>query len=120
MQVPATSCSSGPTAPAAAPSLESTPVTELRGVGSGIAARLAALGIETVLDLLFHLPPRYEDRTRIHPIGGLRAGSAALTCGRIEGTDVRSGRRRSLFVTIGDDTGTMAMRLFHFNERQRR
>ena len=120
MQVPATSCSSGPTAPAAAPSLESTPVTELRGVGSGIAAKLAALGIETVLDLLFHLPLRYEDRTRIHPIGDLRAGSAALTCGRIEGTDVRFGRRRSLLVTIGDDTGTMAMRLFHFNERQRR
>ena len=109
-----------PIEPAAAPSLESTPVTKLRGVGSGIAARLAALGIETVLDLLFHLPLRYEDRTRIHPIGDLRAGSAALTCGRIEGTDVRFGRRRSLLVTIGDDTGTMAMRLFHFNERQRR
>ena len=106
--------------PNVAPSLESTPVTELRGVGSGIAAKLAAIGIETVLDLLFHLPMRYEDRTRIHPIGDLNAGDTAFTCGRIEGANVRFGRRRSLLVTIGDGTGAMSMRLFHFNENQRR
>ena len=105
---------------AAAPSLESTPVTELRGVGPGTAAKLAALGIETVLDLLFHLPLRYEDRTRIHAIEDLRAGVSALTCGRIENANVRFGRRRSLLVVIGDGTGAMAMRLFHFNENQRR
>ena len=95
-------------------------MTELGGVGPGIAARLAPLGIETVLDLLFHLPLRYEDRTRIHAIGDVRAGDTALTCGRIERASVRYGRRRSLVVAIGDDTGTMAMRLFHFNENQRR
>ena len=39
---------------------------------------LAALGIETVLDLLFHLPSRYEDRTRIHAIGSLRPGGNVL------------------------------------------
>ena len=109
-----------PSEPDVAPSLESTPVTELRGVGPGTAAKLAALGVETVLDLLFHLPMRYEDRTRIHPIGDLTAGDTAFTCGRIEGADVRFGRRRSLLVTIGDGTGAMAMRLFHFNENQRR
>ena len=111
----------GPVEPsAAASSLESAPVTELRGVGPGIAAKLAALGVSTVLDLLFHLPLRYEDRTRIHAIGDLRAGGAAFTCGRIEDTGVRFGRRRSLVVAIGDDTGTMGMRLFHFSENQRR
>ena len=120
MRTFATSRSESSSEPDAAPSLESTPVTELRGVGSGIAAKLAAIGIETVLDLLFHLPMRYEDRTRIHPIGNLNAGDTAFTCGRIEGADVRFGRRRSLLVTIGDGTGAMAMRLFHFNENQRR
>ena len=111
---------SEPIEPAAAPPLESTPVTELRGVGPGIAARLAAIGIETVLDVLFHLPLRYEDRTRIHAIGDLRAGDTAFTCGRIDGASVRFGRRRSLVVALGDGTGTMAMRLFHFSESQRR
>ena len=116
----ARSRSEAPIDPGVAPSLESTPVTELRGVGSGIATKLAAIGIETLLDLLFHLPMRYEDRTRIHPIGDLDAGDTAFTCGRIEGANVRFGRRRSLLVTIGDGTGAMAMRLFHFNENQRR
>ena len=95
-------------------------MTELRGVGPAIAAKLAGLGIETVLDLLFHLPLRYEDRTRIRAIEDLSAGDTALTCGRIESANVRFGRRRSLVVSIGDGTGTMAMRLFHFNENQRR
>ena len=120
MQASATPRTSVPTEPAAAPPLESTPVAELRGVGPGIAARLAALGIASVLDLLFHLPLRYEDRTRIHAIGDASAGDTALTCGRIERAGVRFGRRRSLVVTIGDGTGAMAMRLFHFNENQRR
>ena len=84
-----------------------------------IAAKLAGLGIETVMDLLFHLPLRYEDRTRVRAIGDLNAGDTALTCGRIESANVRFGRRRSLVVSIGDGTGTMAMRLFHFNENQR-
>ena len=120
MQTPATSRTAGPTEPAPEPALESTPVTHLRGVGPGIAARLAPLGIETVLDLLFHLPLRYEDRTRIRAIADSGAGDTVFTCGRIEGANVRFGRRRSLVVTIGDGTGTMAMRLFHFNENQRR
>ena len=109
----------GPVESAATPPLEATPVTELRGVGPGVAARLAALRIETVLDLLLHLPLRYEDRTRIHPIGDLSAGATAFTCGRIAGANLRFGRRRSLLVAIGDGSGMMAMRLFHFNESQR-
>ena len=116
MQIPATP---RPIAPATTPPLESTPVAELRGVGPALAAKLAGLGIETVLDVLFHLPLRYEDRTRIRAIGDLSAGDTALTCGLIASANVRFGRRRSLVVSIGDGTGTMAMRLFHFNENQR-
>ena len=120
MQAPSTSRPPDSVEPTVAPPLESTPVTELRGVGSGMAARLATIGIETVLDVLFHLPLRYEDRTRIHAIGDLSAGHTAFTCGRIENAGVRFGRRRSLVVKIGDGTGTMSIRLFHFNENQRR
>ena len=45
--------------------LEQTPVTALRGVGPKLAEQLGALGIRSVADLLFHLPLRYQDRTRI-------------------------------------------------------
>ena len=100
--------------------LESTPVSELRGVGPRTVAKLAGLGLETVLDLLLHLPLRYEDRTRVRPIGDLGAGDTALACGRIESTGIRYGGRRSLVATIADATGTMAMRMFRYHQGQRR
>ena len=57
--------------------IERRPVTALKGVGPALASRLAKLGIEHVADLLFWLPNRYEDRTRIVPIGALRPGMRA-------------------------------------------
>ena len=51
--------------------IASTPVRELRGVGPALAAKLADCGVHRVEDLLFHLPLRYQDRTRVTPIGAL-------------------------------------------------
>ena len=51
--------------------LAQLPVTELKGVGAKAAEKLAKLAIVSVQDLLFHLPHRYEDRTRIYPIADL-------------------------------------------------
>ena len=64
------------------------PLTSLRGVGPGLATRLAKLGIRSVQDLYFHLPVRYEDRTRIVPIGSLRAGERAVIEGETEHDDI--------------------------------
>ena len=55
--------------------LAERPVTALRGVGPALAELLAKLGLHTVQDVLFHLPLRYEDRTRVVPIGTLRNGA---------------------------------------------
>jgi ATP-dependent DNA helicase RecG len=52
--------------------LSNAAVTELKGVGAKMAERLAKVGIETIQDVLFHLPSRYEDRTRIYPISDLQ------------------------------------------------
>lgn len=67
---------------------EQRPVTALRGVGEALAARLAVLGVEQVQDLLFILPTRYEDRTRIQPIGSLLAGGRAVVEGEVQLTEV--------------------------------
>ena len=56
----------------------SAPITALKGVGEALALKLGRLGIEQVSDLLFHLPLRYQDRTRLTPIGLLRAGQEAV------------------------------------------
>ena len=45
------------------------PLATLRGVGPALATTLERIGLSTVQDLLFHLPLRYEDRTRVVPIG---------------------------------------------------
>jgi ATP-dependent DNA helicase RecG len=95
------------------------PVTCLRGVGPRLAQRLQRLHIETVQDLLFHLPLRYQDRTRIVPLGALRPGDEAAVQGEVLHTDIQRGRRPMLLVRIGDGTGALTLRFFHFSARQR-
>ena len=73
---------------------------ELRGVGPRLESALEQLGIHSVQDLLFHLPIRYQDRTRIVPIGSLRPGDQAVIQGEVELADIRYGRRRSLLVRL--------------------
>src|SRR5919106_4811128 len=91
-----------------------SPVTSLRGVGSHLAKRLQRMGIVCIWDLLWHLPIRYEDRTRITPMGALRAGTTAVIQGVVELTQMRMGRRRSLLCRINDGTGVITLRFFHF------
>jgi len=84
-----------------------------------MAEKLSQLGIEQVHDLLFHLPLRYQDRTRITPIGALQTGSDAVVEGEIRGADVAFGRRRSLVCRLQDATGTLTLRFFHFSAAQK-
>ena len=99
--------------------VEQLPVTHLKGVGPNLAARLHTLGVHTVLDLLFHLPLRYQDRTKITAIGGLRQGADVVIEGTIAGSAVMFGKRRSLMVKVQDGTGVTSLRFFHFSAAQK-
>jgi len=101
-----------------APPLDERPVTGLRGVGPALAATLERLGLHTVQDLLFHLPLRYEDRTRVVPIGTLRAGDRAVIEGDIQLAEVVFRRRRALLCRIADGSGFLTLRFFHFSAAQ--
>ena len=94
------------------------PVTALKGVGTALATRLARLGVETVQDLLFLLPLRYEDRTRIVPIGSLRPGDRAVVEGEIELAEVVFRKRRTLLARLADGTGYLTLRFFYFSGAQ--
>jgi len=98
--------------------LDTLPVTVLKGVGPRMAERLERLGIRTVQDVLFHLPARYEDRTRVVPMGSVRPGDHVVVQGEVDLAEVRFGRRRSLLVRISDGTGALTLRFFHFNASQ--
>src|SRR5690606_24443357 len=100
--------------------LDRIAVTALRGVGPHLAQKLAALDISTVQDLLFHLPLRYQDRTRITPIGALQPGQDAVIEGEVRLADIAFGKRRSLLVRLQDHTGTVSLRFFHFNAAQQK
>lgn len=97
---------------------EQRPVTALRGVGEALAARLAVLGVTSVQDLLFVLPTRYEDRTRVQPIGSLLAGHRAVVEGEVQLTEVVFRRRRQMLCRIADGSGFLTLRFFHFSGAQ--
>ena len=96
----------------------SDPVSTLRGVGPGVAAKLQRLSLHTVGDLLFHLPNRYIDRTHLTPVGSLLHGRDALVQGTVELAQIQFGRRRSLLCWVSDNTGAMLLRFFHFTRFQ--
>jgi len=94
-------------------------LTSLKGVGPALASKLNQMGIRQVQDLLFHLPHRYEDRTRLASIGAVSLGDVVQLQGEVVGTTVQFGRRRSLLCLLRDRTGSISLRFFHFSAAQR-
>jgi ATP-dependent DNA helicase RecG len=70
-------------------------------------------------DILFVLPSRYEDRTRVIPIGALQAGMRAVVEGEILLSEVVYRRRRTLLVRLADGAGSLTLRFFYFSNAQR-
>ncbi len=101
------------------PSLNQYPITELKGVGPKMAERLLKLGILTVQDMLFHLPLRYEDRTRLYAISELSLHSHVSVEATIETSQITFGKRRMLVCQINDGTGRLTLRFFNFTAAQK-
>ena len=115
---PFSRCNSAePTVDKSAPSLRSD-LTVLRGVGPALAKTLQRLDLYCVEDLLFLLPLRYEDRTTLVPIGALRPGRRCLVSGEVLLAETVYRGRRSLLVRVGDGTGQLTLRFFHFSRQQ--
>ncbi len=98
--------------------LVQVPLTELKGVGPALATRLGKLGVARVEDLLFLLPLRYEDRTQLVRIGALVPGQRCLVTGEVLLAETVYRGRRNLLVRIGDGSGQLTLRFFHFSRQQ--
>ncbi|PJC85199.1 ATP-dependent DNA helicase RecG [Vibrio sp. HA2012] len=94
--------------------LSAVPVTALSGVGAKVAEKLAKVGLHTIQDILFHLPLRYEDRTRIYPMAKVHAGLWGAVQGKVMNTDTVFGRKKMLTVKLSDGNGTLTLRFFNF------
>ncbi|KYK91156.1 ATP-dependent DNA helicase RecG [Aggregatibacter actinomycetemcomitans serotype d str. SA508] len=95
--------------------LDAIPLTVISGVGAAVVEKLGKLGIFNLQDLLFYLPLRYEDRTRITPIADLQAEQYATIEGVVQSSEVQFGRRPMLMVYLSDGTAKLALRFFNFN-----
>jgi ATP-dependent DNA helicase RecG len=86
----------------------STPVKFVRRVGERVAVELAKRGVDTVEDLLYHLPFRYEDRLNPVPISALKAGQMASLIGEVRGSALLQTKHMPLFeVTVGQGLDTV-------------
>jgi len=88
----------------------------LKGVGPQRAAALTRLGVRSVEDLLFHLPMRYEDRSRVVPIASLVPGQRAAVSGRVVVAGVRRARRMPLFEAVVEDASGKRLKVLWFNQ----
>jgi ATP-dependent DNA helicase RecG len=92
----------------------STPIKYVKRVGERIAQGLAERGVETVEDLLYHLPFRYEDRLNPTPIASLVAGEMASVIGEVRGSGLLKTRGGSIFeVLVGQGLQTVKCLWFH-------
>ena len=92
----------------------------LHGVGPRLAERLLRLGVQTIGDLLYLLPVRYEDRTELRRLGGLQSGEKVLVEGKIELTEIIYRGRRAMLTRITDGTGMLSLRFFYFSRGQQK
>ena len=97
------------------------PVTRLPGVGPSFAEKLAKIGVQTVRDLLYLLPRRYDDFSALRTIDKLRYGEEVTVIGTIWDVKTRTiGENRKITVAVvGDGTGELQVTWFNpFVERQ--
>ena len=87
-------------------------------VSPALKGKLAKLGIASDADLLLHLPLRYEDETRLHPIATLRVGEQAQIQATVREVEVSARPRRSLKLAVEDAGGSLLVRFLHFYPSQ--
>jgi ATP-dependent DNA helicase RecG len=94
-----------------------TPLQFVKGIGPARAEMLAAKGLQTVADLLYYAPFRYEDRTNVKRIAQLAPGEKAAVMARVSSAKLSGFRRRAVGLfeaTFKDEgAGTLLARWFH-------
>ena len=83
-------------------------------VSPALATRLAKLGLSCDADLVLHLPLRWEDETRLTPIRDLVPGQVVQVQAVVRDASVAYRPRRTLTVTVEDESGVLGLRFLHF------
>ncbi|GGY44295.1 ATP-dependent DNA helicase RecG [Pseudoduganella sp. SL102] len=85
-------------------------------------SKLAKLGLRTDMDLVLHLPMRYEDETEVIDIrtACLRGGQTSQVEGIVTKNEITYKPRKQMIVHIADDTGELMLRFMNFYGSQSR
>lgn len=94
------------------------PCSVLSGVGDVLTQKLAQAGISRVGDLVFHLPYRYQDRTRVTPMCDLQPGSYSVVVGEVIAVQTQFAGRKRLRCQLQDAEGSLGLLFFHFHKAQ--
>ncbi len=92
------------------------PASEVRGIGSGLARHLEAMGIHTLEDLLLHFPRRYLDRRRISRICEVRIGEEATVVGTVCSTELKRLPRNRSVLSVAVYDGSAYLYGVWFNQ----
>jgi ATP-dependent DNA helicase RecG len=95
--------------------LAQIPLSTFKGVGPSLAEKLEKIGLMSVQDILFHLPLRYEDKTRVMTVRDLLPGTSTNIIGEVTDSQITHGKRRMLVVTLHDGTGSIQLCFFSFS-----
>ncbi len=93
-----------------------TPLSKIQGIQTRFLTKLKKLGIETVRDLIFHFPQRYEDFSRVYPIEELTPGNEVTITATVESIKSRNTWKRGLFMVeaeLADETGVIRATWFN-------
>jgi len=94
---------------------EASPIPGVAGV---LVGKLAQLNIRQSMDLVLHLPLRYEDETRVTSLAGAATGAPVLIEVSVQSTEILYRPRRQMLVRVADESGEAVLRFFHFYPSQ--
>ncbi len=92
------------------------PVRVLQGVGDRLSQTLSSLGLNTLEDLLFYFPRRYDDYSQLKPINRLEYGEETTVLGTVQNMfsrPVRGGKLQLTEAVVGDGTGFLRVTWFN-------
>jgi ATP-dependent DNA helicase RecG len=101
------------------PSLDQIGLEQASGVGPKLQEQLRKLGLNSIEDALYHLPSRYEDRRQLRTVSQLQSGRQEVFCARVIAAGesrTSRGKRRIYELIVGDDTGRISLKWFHFRK----
>ncbi len=95
----------------------SDPIISINGLGPKAQEKLNNIGIYNLEHLLFHLPLRYQNKTKFTSLDDAQVGTEILVQLTIDRLEEVATRQRQLLCYLSDENNrTLLLRFFHFNQ----